>query len=155
MQARAAGVRRVSSITGTPPSTRASATGTACDDVVQHDDGDDRHAVDQELSSVIGSSTNPWVGNTLAPWSAGPTLLRNACEQLAAGAEDERVVTLDGVARLEVEGRDVQLEHAGVGVERDQVAVLHAGERAADGGLGRQVDRRRAPCRTRRTCGRR
>ena len=66
-------------------------------------------------------------------------------EQLATGAEDHGVVGVDGLALVELVARDVQLEHAGVGVQADQVAVADPRQRAADRRLGRNGDASERP----------
>ena len=77
----------------------------------------------------------------LAPVSAGADGGAEAGEQLAAGAGPLHVVRR-AAGRLAAarSASDSDLEQAGVGVDGDQVAVAHPGERAAERGLGRDVD---------------
>ena len=86
-----------------------------------------------------GSSTKPCVGEDAAPWSAGPTGAERR-EQLATGAEDQGSRRPCDRAGLQVVRRTCRSSTPASASRRDQVAVLHPRERAADGGLRREVD---------------
>src|SRR4051794_221629 len=140
----ATGVRSVSSMTGTPPSTKAFATGTACSTSCTTTTGmtGTRSSNDSLMVLVLSSrSGDREDAGALVGRSDG---CPEAAEQLPAGA-DPRVLVggADGLALVELGLGHVHFEHAGVGVEREQVAVAYLRQPAAHRGLGGEVDRRR------------
>ncbi len=52
----------------------------------------------------------PWVGNTLAPSSAGPTVVRNAWNSSRPVPKTSESSPCGRVAGVEVVGRDVQVQ---------------------------------------------
>ena len=94
---------------------------------------------------------------TLAPVSAVPTMARKPANSSRPVPAHSTSWGARPVAsrRWNSASGTLDLEHAGVGVDGDQVAVADAGQRTAEGGLGGDVDGGRAPCPTHRTSGRR
>src|SRR4051794_28180644 len=138
MQSSAAGVRRVSSITGTPPSTRARATGTAWATSSSTTTGmtGTRSSNDSGIEVLHETVGREHAGTLVGRADVGA----EGGEKLPSRPEDQRVVSPGDGPVLEVVRRDVHVEQAGVGVEADQVAVLHPGEWSADRCLRGEVD---------------
>src|SRR4051794_3355051 len=136
IDSRPAVVRSVTSSTRTPPSSRARASGTAVSassSTITGTTGPERRI--SSICMVLRRREDRGAG------VGGPDVGAEGREQLAA---DPVVVGVEvgrgGLARRPGGRVDLGLDHAGLGIDADDVAVADPGDRPAVDGLGREVD---------------